>query len=160
MLLHWSKFLLEVEEFFLLYYGVHGNFLNWTALGQLSRGCALCCVACGQQGGCLARLLLDQLSRPQEFDPTVLWRAKSVKLVQSLQWLRLALQLQIPSSSSRIPRSLFSAANLSTELALKQQLLMFLPVVMSHRAERYSCRVVVCTTQGNCECAVVLFWLL
>lgn len=70
--------------------------------------------------------------------------------MQLLQWLRLALQLQIPLSSSRIPHSISSAASLSTELALKQQLSMFLPVVMSHRAERHRCRMFVCTTREFC----------
>lgn len=62
-------------------------------------------------------------------------------------------------SPSSLPESLSPSASLNTELAFKQELLMLLPVVMSHRAEHYRCRIFVCRTQGNCACAVVLFWL-
>lgn len=85
---------------------------------------------------------------------------KGVKLVQSLQGLRVPPTRTLCNRNSPPPPpESFSLSLQQWASALKRQLLMFLPVVMSHRAERCRRRMFVCTTQGNFECAVVLFWL-
>lgn len=147
-----SKFPLKVKEIVLLYCGIHGIFTSWTApvLGAL-----LC------SRWAMGRMFGSVSARPAQ-PSSGIWSSscpvkKSVKAVKLLQWWRLAQQQRTCPSSSRIPPLQQWAP--AQGLALKQQLLMFLPGVMSDKAERYRCKMFVCTTQGNFACAVVLFWL-
>lgn len=124
-------------------YTVHSSFLNRIILRQLPLCSALCCVACGQCGGCLAQFLLEQLSHPQEFDP-----APSLKKSWECQVGAVSAITKICAAAANPPfpfpeslsLSLSLALSCSTELALEQQLLLFLLLAISLRTEIYRCR--------------------